>query len=66
MNYCDLKEKTFSTSKSLPNIKNHEARGGALSLTQKMEIFSGFQGGIAEELGIHRISVCKTDPRRMG
>lgn len=46
--------------------ETHETRGGALTMEQRMKIFlryladPGFQSGIAEELGVHRSTVCKT------
>lgn len=54
----------FLTQEFLP--ESYETRGGALSPRRKMEIFlryvgdPGFQSGIAEDLGVHRTTVCKT------
>ena len=47
-------------------IDNDETRGGAITNVKKMEIFlrhiadPGFQIGVAEDVGVHRTTVCKT------
>lgn len=54
----------FLAEEFLP--ESQETRGGALSRRKKMEIFlrfvgdPGFQSGIAEDIGIHRTTACKT------
>lgn len=54
----------FLTNEFLP--ERDEFRGGALTSRQKMEILlrfvgdPGFQSGIAEDIGVHRSTVCKT------